>query len=401
MRVLFLFFLTTQISAQNWTLLSSFPGIACDDGVAVEVEGKAYVGTGLQTGWVLAGDFFVMDLSSHTWSTIASMPAGTERQYACAFRGPSAIYVFGGDGSAGVLNTLYKYHIHSNTWTQMASKPGAGVYGASMMAFGDKILLLGGRFSNANVNQEVWEYSISNNAWTQKSNMPAAYEGRWMACATTFNGKGYYLYGVDNTINFRTEFLEYDPQTDSWQMLSPPASTPSRAYASLESLNNQLILFGGVDSLNVYYTTVSYYHPASNTWSPGQNLPANARRGGMSWTKDNRYYYTCGLDDNSVRLNETWILDVPLGFEENEIKRMFQIGPNPIKNRLLIYSNQIQNQYTIGIFDAFGQRQINAKEYEYSEYGINVNTEQLKSGLYFLEIQMEGSIPVRWKVIKE
>lgn len=398
----FLFFclLSLKMYAQSWTALTPFPGIARDDGVAVEVEDKAYVGTGLKTGWSLAGDFFVLDLATNTWSSIASMPSGTERQYACAFKGPFSFYVFGGDGSGGVLNTLYKYSVSSNTWTQMSSKPGAGVYGASVIEFGDKVVLLGGKFSGGTVNQEVWEYSISNDTWTQKNNMPNHFGGRWRGCTTAFQGKGYLLFGIDANTNWRKEFLEYDPQNDTWQLLPSPPSTPSRAYASMQTLNNQLILFAGMDSLNNYTNSVSYFHPATSAWTAGPNLPANARRGGMSWALNNLFYYTCGLEETETRLNETWMLDVPVGLAENESFHSIKAGPNPFKEELFIYTNPGQAELKLKMKNGLGIDKLNPSDMEFLTDGILIHTEKLESGIYFLEVEIgknSSSIRKVWK----
>src|SRR5687767_15144682 len=97
-----------QCRAQAWLQVPDFPSSKRDDGVGVAVNGKAYFGTGLQEDYSATRDFFVLDPLSATWSTIAAMPANSQRQYACAFSGPNCFYVFGGDAN-GALNDCFKY----------------------------------------------------------------------------------------------------------------------------------------------------------------------------------------------------------------------------------------------------------------------------------------------------
>src|SRR6478736_6755967 len=98
MKLLLPFFLYSNLLlSQVWMQLPNFPGVKRDDGIAVIVNDKAYIGTGLQE-WSATTDFYVLDLKSLNWATIPSMPYTSERQYACAFEGNNCFYVFGGDG---------------------------------------------------------------------------------------------------------------------------------------------------------------------------------------------------------------------------------------------------------------------------------------------------------------
>ena len=128
-----LFLVNQDFKAQNWTQLTEFPVAERDDGVAFVINNKAYCGSGLQVGWWLTGDFHSLDLGTETWSTVASMPLGEERQYACGFTDGTNGFVFGGELAGSDLNDLWMYSPTTNSWTAMASKPGNGVRGASIL----------------------------------------------------------------------------------------------------------------------------------------------------------------------------------------------------------------------------------------------------------------------------
>ena len=171
MKFLFAFLIiSNSLISQGWIRIPDFPNDARDDGIAVSVNGKAYFGLGLKVGWILGGDFYALDVSNNSWSAIANIPAGAERQYCSAFAGPGCFFVFGGDAPNGALNDLYKYDIATNTWSVMTSKPGNGLKGASCLVFSNKIIIMGGiTITEGPVSDEVWEYTISTDTWLQKT----------------------------------------------------------------------------------------------------------------------------------------------------------------------------------------------------------------------------------------
>jgi hypothetical protein len=78
-----LLFYSFCIHAQNWDLLNPFPGAGRDDASVFVIDNAAYCGSGLATGWITVGDFHRFDLETEIWQTIAPLPTGKERQYAC------------------------------------------------------------------------------------------------------------------------------------------------------------------------------------------------------------------------------------------------------------------------------------------------------------------------------
>lgn len=384
MKLLIPFLLITKIlTAQVWIQIADFPGTKRDDGIAVVVNGKAYVGTGLQE-WNATIDFFALDLSSSTWTVIPSMPHTTERQYACAFAGNNCFYVFGGDGIGGALTTMYKYDVTTATWTSVNSKPGNGLIGAACMPFGDNIIISGGKFSSGKKSDEVWEYRISTDSWTQKNNYPFA--GRWRSGATVLNGTGYLVFGQDTGSAYRKELYSYSPSNDIWTKLSDFPMPKGRAYAALQPTNSKLCVFGGADSLNTFYKDLWYFDPITTMWLQGPDLPGIGRRGGMACAYEDLFVYTCGLGQGDVRLNETWITHIPVGISEITKQAVFSVFPIPTQTHIqLLLNSDLENdpQLRVEIVDLMGTRLL-----AFADLSLDtpLNISSLSKGIYLLNV---------------
>jgi len=398
MKLFFGLFIYSGIAfSQNWMQISSFPGTERDDGVAVVIGTKAYVGSGLTAGWTFGADFYCYDMLSQSWSPVVSMPAGSERQYACAFKGGQGFYVFGGDGNGGVLNTLFEYNIANSNWTQKTAKPGAGIYGASCFEFGDTVIIAGGRFQGNSINNEVWMYRISTDTWQQLNSLPAGLGGRWRAAYAVLQGKGYLLFGLDGNNAWRKELMEYDPRFDSWTKIMEVQTFPSLAYASMQGQGGKLLLFAGVDSLYNYSTACRYFELSTYTWSQGPSLNAIPRRGGMSWTYNNSFFYSCGLDENEQRLKETWKLDLITSLNQERFELIYQISPNPFTNAIAIDKGE-DNPFRIEMWNLSGN--LILEESSDSEKRVILNTAQVPTGFYILKLFSGDRLVATKKLIK-
>jgi len=397
MRSVYIFVLLSNfLAAQTWTQLPDFPNTERDDGVAVHLNGKAYFGTGLLAGFTLGNDFYAYDLVANSWSPIAAMPNGLDRQYACAFSHLNSFYVFSGSGySNAVFTDLYRYDVATNTWTVLAAKPGNGLIGASCLEYGDKIIIVGGKFQNGTVSDEVWEYTISTNTWLQKNNFP--FGGRWRASASVLNGVGYLLFGRDNNQSFRKEMYSYNHATDVWTKVMDFPQPKGRAYSALRTTTGKLVMFGGYDTLNTYYNDVWYYNDVSGTWNAGPTLPSAGRKGGMSFANGDKFYYSCGINVSDTRLKETWMIDVPVGLKENISDIKFSVYPNPCSDKLFIDALSDDLNYSFEITD-IASKVILSQQNKNSN---SIDISDLERGIYFLKVMDGNTILATKKIIKE
>lgn len=381
-----LFLVNQEFKAQTWAQLTDFPATERDDGVAFVINNKAYCGSGLQVGWSLTGDFHCLDLGTETWSTVASMPLGEERQYACGFTDGTNGFVFGGEAFGSDLNDLWMYSPATNSWTAKTSKPGNGVRGASYFVIGNIAYIIGGAFTTNDAINEVWAYDMLGNTWTQKNNLPIT---NWRGSGAATNGKGYLLYGMNSAYAYSRYLYEYDPLLDNWTYISTFAGPGTgKVYANMQAINNDLVVFAGKDSLNICNNQLWTYNLISNSWLSVSTLTATLRKGGMGFTNAGTYYYTCGISQADVRLKETWKTNVSVGIKEFEKQEQILIYPNPASDFIAIqFPKSVLKNVEYKIYDVKGSLVLFGKLNENN----NVDVRYLTTGLYFILIDNYSS----------
>jgi hypothetical protein len=138
---------------------------------------------------------------------------------------------------------------------------------------------------------------------------------------------------------FRKELYEYNPIGDTWTQISTFPGL-GRAYCTMQNINNDLFLFGGLDTLNNYYNTVWSYEISSSQWTQRTSLTSFGRKGGMGFTGNNVLYYTCGIDQSNIRLKETWKYDVTVGIKEIDKREILDIYPNPASGYIVVSTSK-------------------------------------------------------------
>ncbi len=365
----------TFAKAQTWQQLGDFPGIDRDDGASFVIGNKAYCGTGLAAGMGTSIDFYSLDLSSNTWTTISSMPAGKNRQYACAFSNGINGFVFGGESGGTDFNDLWMYSPSTNLWTAKPSKPGNGVRGAACFVIGNVAYIIGGAYSTTDALNEVWAYDMSSNTWTQKNNMPF---NCWRSSATSSGGKGYLTFGRDVNGRFKKELYEYDLIADSWTLINNFPSA-GRAYATMQNINNELVVFAGYDTLNNYYNDIWTYNITGANWTQKISLPSFGRKGGMAFTNNSILYYSTGINVTNTRLRETWMAAFPVGIEEYVKKENILIYPYPTRDLVNIkFPKSISQKLDYKIIDAKGSVVLSGIFNEIQQ----IEVSQLNPGIY-------------------
>lgn len=380
------------LAAQEWTQLADFPGTKRDDGAAAVLNGKAYFGTGLQDGWSPTTDWHALDLYTFQWQAVPPMPAEAARQYAVAFAAGGGLYVFGGDNN-GAKNDLYRFDPVSGTWTIRKPLPSKGLIGAAAMIFGDRAFLVGGKVHHDSVpSAAVWEYDAISDDWHRKNDV--SFGRRWRSAASSLGGLGYVAGGIGSAEKKLNDFLEYDPGTDTWKKLGDLPVSPVTSYASLQSLTNKLVFFGGQDSLNVYSKELWYYRVAQADWQRGPDIPSFGRRGGMSAGFNEKFVYVCGLGPGDQRLNESWMLDLPLGTDE-ETYNGVTVFPNPFSDELCIRD---VFPCSASLTDCMGKRRM---QVSITGRHLCLSTHTLPAGFYILELSAENGSSSRFRVIKK
>lgn len=334
-----------QISAQKWVQLPNFIGTAVDDGTGFVVGKTAYFGTGLNSWWSSEKSFYALNLENETWTEVASMPDGKERQYALGFSDAhNKGYVFGGYNGTTFLNDLWSFDPAENEWTELASLPSIGRSGMSCFVINDTAYILGGKTSFDAAINEVWAYSFATNTWVQKNNLP--FGNCWRSSAVAHNNQGYLLFGRNEVNEFSKTLYSYNPTTDFWMERSDFPSL-GRSHASMRTLNNELYVMFGIDSLNNSHTDLWKYNITFNSWTNLPGIPALGRRGGICLGHQNAIYYATGIDEGNVRLQQAWkyvfdlsIDGLKMGKNEKNVIRVLDLlgkETDDRPNTLLIY----------------------------------------------------------------
>jgi N-acetylneuraminic acid mutarotase len=194
--------------------------------------------------------------TSNTWTTGQAMP--TARGYAGVAAIGSKIYVLGGYGAAGVLNTNQVYDTVANTWTTLAPMPTAR-WTVTAAAVNGIVYAIGGDTGLNGFQTVVEAYDPVTNTWTTKSPMPTA---RNSVSSTVLNNVIYVIGGYNGT---RLATVEaYDPSTDSWA--TKASLLLAKSYANVGTAATTIIAAGGLPNSGMTTRDNETYKPLTNTW---------------------------------------------------------------------------------------------------------------------------------------
>lgn len=232
---------------------------------------------------------------TNTWQTLAPLPQA-RHHVALATHG-QAIYAFGGFSNIQfkASATTWRYHPRDNTWHDITPMPAPrGEHVA--ISNGDFVYILAGSGEHS---QQVWRYAPALNQWQPVGDlMPTARDS--VAAAT----KGQYIYvtggrygregGSDMTVVER-----FNTADGTWETLAP-MPTPKAGHAAAIA-NNTLYVFGGEDLAEAeVHGEVYAYDIANNTWRTAGYLP-EARHGLAGVSLNNTIYAIGGGNRSGLR----------------------------------------------------------------------------------------------------
>jgi N-acetylneuraminic acid mutarotase len=226
-----------DIPSNTWSDAPSIPLPMNHANVAV-VEGKIYLLGGLSVdaagAWVGEGRSWAYDPKDNEWTSIASMPNGTERGSAAMGVHGKNIYLAGGmtildvpgGGYQDSVATVSVYDTKKDTWKVLPQELPEGRDHAGGSVVGSTLYVLGGRnFGSTNNRDTVFSLRLHNPkaTWkTSKSRMPTARGG--VSAATVgkkvhiFGGEGNEAEGSHGVFN---ETEVFDTKTETWKTLQP------------------------------------------------------------------------------------------------------------------------------------------------------------------------------------
>ncbi len=234
--------------------------------------------------------------------------------------------------------------------------------------------------------------AILADTWTFKGSLP--FGERWRASATSYNSKGYIIFGKDLANNYRKELYEFDPLANLWlQIGSFPAT--GRVYSNMQSIGGDLLVVAGLDSSSNSYKDMWRFNLSSATWQQLASIPSIERRGGMSFNNGSTLYYTAGIDQVNNRLKETWKVSNTSTVSENYVSEKFKTYPNPA-NDFIDIETDLRNGY-FSVFDFTGKLILREKLVHNKT---RIDLSSYSNGLYFIQLKND-EIVLSKKFIKQ
>lgn len=279
------------------------------------------------------------------------------------------MYIVGGRGSAGVLDTIEEYDISTRQTTTVATLSQPREL-AAVVTVGDKIYIVGGSGSDGNPTKTCWVFDPNTRLIDEtKPDMNTARSGKQI---DVIDGKIYVGGGITSSTNtpppyaYIPDIQVYDPNTNSWQTLPcPPSPTPPptpRWGVATEVINNVGYVIGGTDNINVLNVneTVTFGAtapppPACSGWSTKASLQT-ARSRAASAVVGGKIYVLGGSTNQGITasvemydpVNNTWQYRAPLaeprfaaGFATYSDRYIISVGGSDgstgTTNKMLVY----------------------------------------------------------------
>jgi N-acetylneuraminic acid mutarotase len=226
-----------RFDGKRWTRVGTLPGNGLNAPAAVLLDGRIYVIGGFEglsnspTDAVRA-----FDLSTKTWSDLASLPAPRGGHAAAVLDGK--IHVIGGGNSESTISDHSVYDPKTNRWTVAARLPRKAGSPAAVVYL-DRLYAIGGRSGFSDYGA-VDIYDPASDAWSKGPRIPP----RGTAGAVVYRG-AIFVFGGESQARNRTldDVLRLDPAKNVWRRVSRMPT--ARNYARAVVFKDAVYVVGG------------------------------------------------------------------------------------------------------------------------------------------------------------
>ncbi len=194
-------------AADQWTPKAKLPGAARDGAMAFVVNGKAYVGAGVDADAYYLGDFYEYDPAMDHWTRKADLPGGP-LGFPITFAVDSLGYMVGG-GDPNELSDAWSYDPSVDEWNPISPFPGAAREAGVGFCI-DSLGYVGLGESNYSVTYaDFYSYDPQTDIWTNAAqNFPYKLGLGWPAVAVA-NNVAYIGGGADKNFTFSQSWYAY------------------------------------------------------------------------------------------------------------------------------------------------------------------------------------------------
>jgi N-acetylneuraminic acid mutarotase len=397
-----LLIVSSNVSAQlSWLKLPDFPGGNRFAVSSFSINGKGYIGLGVDSTTQGYSDLYEFDPISNQWAQKTSLP-GTGRWATGVFViGTKAYIACGAINGGSRTNQLWEYDQPTDTWTQKTSFIGSVRQSPATFSIGNKGYLGTGYIGSGSVN-DFYEYDQATDTWSQKSDFPGIVRNG--SAGFSIGSTGYVGMGNgNNSTNYYQDLYSYEPNTDTWTQKADFTLPYVNSMCTYSSANSAYILCGyyyqftGVshNPLNMLYK----YDSGSDSWTLEGTFPGLPRGYAGGFSLNNDIYIGAGSQSNDLTgrvLNDFWKLSNGLTLKISDIDSYndFVIYPNPSQEKIEIRNTTGEIILLSRIYDSIGR----LIETSYSKDNINIS--KFNNGLYFIEIVTKSGRVLDGRFIK-
>jgi len=402
--VLFLLICSGQKSSAqlSWLQLPDFPGGNRFAVASFSLNGKGYIGLGVDSLVQGYSDLYEYDASNNQWTQKASLP-GVGRWACGVFTiGDKAYIACGAITGGSRTNQLWEYDQPTDSWTQKANFIGSARQSPATFSIGNKGYL-GTGYIGSNSVLDFYEYDQLTNIWTIKNPFPGIVRNG--SAGFAIGNTGYIGMGNgNNSTNYYKDFYAYDPLLNTWSQKADftlPFVNSMSTYTTSSSayvLCGYFYQFTGIshNPLNMLYK----YDEVSDVWTLEGTFPGLPRGYAGGFSLNNDIYIGAGSQSNDLSgrvLKDFWKLSngLTLKITNPNTYDDFIIYPNPAGNMIKIASSINDEVQSTRIYDSIGRLKTTSK------YNEQINTSDLTPGLYFIEAITKSGKVLDGRFVKE
>lgn len=338
---------------------------------------------------MLRNDWFKFNIATSTWSPIASMPC-SPRQYCTAMCTGTKGYVFGGLDANGPLNELWEYDPSNDSWTQKTSLPAPGRFACVAVCMYTSCVLATGMMANNQPTNEAWKYDPVTDSWSVLNPVPGPPRHR----AAVVDGAGLLVVGgADQNFAPLQDAWNYPIYFETGQWYPEP-DLPAARYGADGGGTGSYSVVGGAGAGGVFSDSAWAYE--GTFWRSLPQFPGGGRRGGVGavdvTSMSMNMYYGLGLDQNSQRHQDWWVLD-PVNSVQEFPEQELGVFPDPATD-VLNLRWYVNSEVHVLIHDELGRVLLRNA----SMLPCSLSIGHLPSGVYSVSIIAEGraQVSARW-----
>ena len=271
-----------------------------------------------QYGYVLAGqagfaalnldDVHRYDPTTDSWETLGAFPGGGRGYGYGVCEGDDAFVGFGSNDN-GYPTDFWHLDMASGEWSERASFPGVGRNHPAMVLTAGHVFVGMGSNDAGNLG-DWWAYDIAADSWSERA--PFTWGVRHHPFYFGIDGIAYVGFGHGDSqggaLTIYKDFYAYDPATDSWTPLNDFPGEARVAGTQFAANGKGYVLSGDGDNHGpLDYGEFWEYDPASDTWTELEPHPGGARWAPGSFVLGCHAYLTGGLEGASDSyLHDLW-----------------------------------------------------------------------------------------------